>query len=115
MSIYEHASVGRPVVLQEAVTATGNGTVLVIQSKIKNHSFYVTGATGVSAGAVTLEHAPAPDYAGTWQTCAAAVTVAAGTTKVTTLSNTPLVAVRARVSTTVTGTGGSVTVTYIGN
>lgn len=110
--IFEHATVGKPVALQSAAT-TGNGTVVVAQNKIKNHSFYITGSAGVGAGAVTLETAPTPNYAGTWHGLAAAVTVAATTTKLTTISNSPLGAIRARVSTNVTG--GTVDVTYIGS
>lgn len=100
--------------LQDAQT-TGNGTVVVIPPNVSNHTFYIIGTAGVSAGAVTIETAADPDYAGTWQTCAAAVTITAGAVKTVELSNKSYTAVRARISTTVTGTNGNVTVVYIGN
>ena len=105
---------GTPNTLQSATT-TGNGTAVVIPASFRSHTFYITGSAGVSAGAVTIETAPTADYAGTWQTCAAAVTVTAGATKTVELSDKAYAALRARVSTNVTGTNGNVTVTYIGN
>ena len=109
----EHATVGKPIQLQTAASATGNGVQAAAQSKIKNHSFFITGSAGVASGAVTLEAAPTPGYAGTWHPLASAVTVVASTTKLTTVSNTPLAVIRARISTVLVG--GTVDVTYIGS
>lgn len=40
--------------------------VLAIPASIKRHTFYIVGSTGVASGAVTLETADDPDYAGDW-------------------------------------------------
>lgn len=48
-----------------AVT-TGTGNPLALNST-KQASWYVTYSGTVSAGEITIEHAPTTDYAGTWQ------------------------------------------------
>lgn len=93
--------------LQSAAT-TGNGTTVQLNGQGREVTFYLYGAGTVSAGAVRCEEAHDKDYTGTW--------AAIGTPQ-TIVSNAVIVvhatacagAVRARVSTNVTG-GGSVTV-----
>lgn len=122
MTIYRAASRGINITLQDAQAATGNGTPISIPSSIKRHIFYIKGATGVTAGAVSIETAPSPDYAGTWTPLVNAlatpttnpVVVVADTEKIYAYEG-ALAAVRARISTTVSGGASpSVTVEYRG-
>lgn len=96
---------GQQVVMQNAVT-TGNGTVVLVPPCNRYHVFYVYGAAGISAGAVTLETASDPEYASGW--AALVNQLATPTTNpivVTTTQKTyqyigALEAVRARITTT---------------
>jgi len=88
-------------VLQNAQT-TGNGAEADLKGMNKNITLYITGSAGVGAGAVQLETAPTPGYAGTWAAIGSPVTVAASTTKIVQLAGV-LGVVRARISTNVTG------------
>jgi hypothetical protein len=100
--------------LQDAQT-TGNGQPLAIPPSVGRHIFYIVGNGAIGAGAITLETAHDPLYAGTW---AALVNDLATPTPnpVTVVSNAvviytyvgALAAVRARISTTVTTTTVSV-------
>jgi len=87
--------------LQTAAT-TGNGLAYDLQGTIKNLSIYIEGSAGVGAGAVQLETATDPAYAGTWHAIGSPVTVSASTQKLVQLAGV-VGAVRARISTTVTG------------
>lgn len=80
---------------------TGNGTELDCrQFGGRRITAYITGSAGVSAGAVTLETAPEPGYAGTWAPLDTAETVVASTTAIVQADG-PFAVVRARISTTV--------------
>jgi hypothetical protein len=113
---------GVPFIMQAAATS-GNGNVVAVPMSWRNHTFIVTGTGTVSTGAITIETGTDPTLdTGTWALVPA--TGAAGTiaNPVTILSATDLMLTitgifqffRARLSTAVTGAGGSVTVTYIG-
>jgi hypothetical protein len=102
---------GVPVVVQSAVT-TGNGTALAIPPSIGNHKFTIDGSAGIGAGAVQIESASAPDYTGTWNPVGGGpITVPVSSQLEVTFTGI-FTALRARVSTNVTG--GTVTVTYSG-
>ena len=100
--------------LQDDAT-TGDGVAVSVPTagneNVREHMFYITGSTGVTAGAVTLETAPTVDYAGTWGTITTAVTVPAEETTPVSVRGLYL-AVRARISTDVVG--GTVSVVYAG-
>jgi hypothetical protein len=108
---------GVPFLLQDAQT-TGNGNVLAIPPSFRNHTFIIKGNGAIGAGAIQLETADEPDYAGVW----AAIPKPDGTasTPITVVSSADVIFtffgvlnfVRARISTTVTTT--TVTVTYRG-
>ena len=71
-----------------------------------NLTFYVVGGAGVSAGAVTIEESHDPNYAGAWTPIGAAVTVIVGVAAPSRFAGTAK-AVRARITTPLTGgTGG---------
>lgn len=82
-------------------------------STFKELAFYVAWSSGVSAGVVTIESAPNATYTGTWAPLAV-VTYTSGSPKcdLVQVSGTGL-AFRARISTAITG--GTVTVTFLGN
>jgi hypothetical protein len=89
--------------------ATGTSSTLACSTgatKVKTLAIYITGSSGVSSGAVTIETAATAAEAGTWAPLAV-VTVVATTTTVVQWSGT-MAFVRARVTTTVVG--GTVTV-----
>jgi hypothetical protein len=94
--------------LQSAAT-TGNGLELTLNGQGREVTFYIYGTGTVSAGAVQCEECHEAGYTGTWAAVGSAQTVVSGA--VTAVHATGCVgAVRARVSTNVTGAGGSVTV-----
>jgi hypothetical protein len=116
------ASKGLKITIQDAAT-TGNGTHLGIPSSIKHHIFYVRGAAGVTAGAITFETASDPDYTGDWAPLvnhlatptSNPLTVVAEDEEIYVYEGT-LAAVRARISTTISGGASpSVTVNYLGS
>ena len=105
--------------LQTAAT-TGAGVVLAIPPSFQNHSFIITAAAAVSAGAVTVETSNDPNDANTWvaivpdKSIANPLTVSAGADLLIPYSG-RLNFVRARISTTISGGGApSVTVNYLG-
>jgi hypothetical protein len=99
--------------LQNAAT-TGNGVELTLNGSGREVTFYIYGTGTVSAGAVQCEEAHVAGYTGTWATIGTAQTVVSGT--VTVVHATGCAgAVRARISTNVTGAGGSVTVDVFAN
>lgn len=105
---------GVPVTLQDAAT-TGNGTVIAIPDSFRNHKLTIKGVATVSAGAIQPETANAPDYSGTWaQVGGGPITVVSGAEIVYTWTGL-IQFLRARISTTITGSGGSVTVEYEGS
>jgi hypothetical protein len=95
----------------QSAAATGNGEAVELNG-VRQLTAYITGSAGVSAGAVQLEHAPSKDYTGTWAALGAATTVVANTTNAVSVQAT-VKAVRARISTPITG--GTVTVLLVAN
>lgn len=98
-------------VLQNAQT-TGNGNAQDLRGMGREHTIYITGSAGVSAGAVQFETAPTTDYSGTWAAIGSPVTVTASTTAIAQVTGC-FGAVRARISTTVVD--GTVTVELFSN
>lgn len=103
---------GNHVKLLDAVT-TGTSGVVGTNGRGREHVFYIYGAGTVSAGAVTIEEAHSSSYSGTWDAVAAAVTVVSSTVDTVRVTGC-FGALRARVTTDVTG-GGSVSVEYFSN
>lgn len=96
--------------LQTAAT-TGNGVTLAIPSFFNHHTLYIRGNDIPSAGAVQIESADDPDYAGTWAPIGGGpVTVPDG--EVIVQFEGQYQFIRCRVSTTVTS--GTVDVKYTG-
>lgn len=110
---------GVPIDLLVAAT-TGTSAALSIPSSFVNHNFMVKAATGVTAGAVTIETSNDPADAATWAVVPMDYSIANPLTVVGAanllMSHTGLLsAVRARINTTISGGGApSVTVTYYG-
>ncbi len=99
--------------LQEPLSTTGNGNVLAIPNSFHNHKVFIKGSVGISAGAVQLEAADSPDYAGTWaQIGGGPITLVASTELQLDFSGVYQF-IRARYSTNVTG--GTAGVTYVGS
>ncbi|HKQ90165.1 MAG TPA: hypothetical protein VJZ77_05755 [Blastocatellia bacterium] len=90
----------------DAVTA-GTGKAISFQDYDSVH-WLIEGSAGVGAGAVVIESASSPTYAGTWKLIAGPTTVVASAQIGDKSDFPPGHFVRARVSTTVTG--GTVTV-----
>lgn len=99
---------------QNLLTAatTGTGTAYDVLAAAREIKFYVIGSAGVTAGAVTLEEAHDPTYTGTWYPLDTPIDVL-NDGVVTRARSGCFRAVRARVTTTITG--GSVTVKLMGN
>ncbi len=102
--------------MQDAQT-TGNGNILLLRGACSRLTVYIQGNGTISAGAITIEEAyydpNGPVYAGTWSTIGSAVTITSAQTAVHAVGS--FWAVRCRISTTVTGSGGSVSVWAWGN
>lgn len=81
---------------------TGNGAELDLKGSCREHTLYIEGSAGISAGAVQLETAAEPGYTGTWAAIGSAVTVTATAIKIVQFSGV-LGVVRARISTNMTG------------
>lgn len=96
--------------LQDAAT-TGNGAVWDGTNQATQIAVYVDWSAGVSAGAVTIETANSTTYSGTWAPLAVVVNSAASKQDVFHFTG-PLMAVRARVTTTVAG--GTVSCLLVG-
>ena len=110
--------IGTHVKLSSAATS-GNGSVFTCDGEMERLTFYITTDTGVvSAGAITIEEAADPNYAGTWSTMnsdsggQAAITLVQGTTIARHYTGS-FGAVRARYSTSLTG-GATCTVDLFG-
>jgi len=118
LTTYQAAMSGVPLNLITALT-TGTGTPIAIPSSFRHHNFMVTGATGVTSGAVTIETSNDPADSGTW---AAIVPSGSVANPITVLAADLLINysgllnfVRARINTTIAGGGApSVTVVYDG-
>jgi len=105
---------GVPFVLQ-SVKTTGNGEILAIPQSFTVHSFIITAATGVTAGAVQIEKSNDPADANVWDPLTATPTTVVAASDVSIDYIGRLNFVRARISTTISGGGApSVTVTYLG-
>lgn len=119
MAVFPPAAMSGVTYDLQAAATTGGGNILAIPPSFNNHTFMVTAATGVTAGAVTIETSNDPNYAGTWaaivpdKSIANPLTVAVAELLVPYSGR--LNFVRARISTTISGGGApSVTVTYEG-
>lgn len=113
-NIVQSAMRGVPFVLQSLATAlNAAGNVIAIPKSFVHHTITIKGNGTATLGAIQIESANAPDYAGTWGQI--------GGGPITILTDTELIInfegifefIRARVSAAVTG-GGTVTVTYMG-
>lgn len=98
--------------LQDA-QISGNGNVLAIPPSFRNHNFMITGAGTVTTGTVQIETSNDSADSGTWAAIGALTTILSATDLLVTATGI-LNFVRARIVTSVTGAGGSVTVTYLG-
>ncbi len=94
--------------IQSAAT-TGNGTAFDLNGELAKVTFYIKGAGTVSAGEIQIEEAMTTTDAGFWAPLGSPVTVVSGSTETIHFEG-AFLALRARISTTVTGSGGSVTV-----
>ncbi len=114
------AAMSGVVVKQQDAQTTGNGTIVACPPSVRNHTWIVTAAAGVTSGAVIIETSDDPADSGTWavvpmlNSIANPLTVAAGADLMMEHSGI-LNFVRARISTTIAGGGApSVTVNYRG-
>lgn len=118
MTTVQAAMSGVPLDLLTAVT-TGTGVAVAIPSSFRHHNIIVTGASGVTSGAVTIETSNDADDTKVWAVVIMEGSVANPITVTTAdllMTHTGLLnIIRARVSTIVAGGGSpSVTVTYEG-
>lgn len=97
----------------QAAATTGNGNVIAVPSSFRHHNFIVSGTGTISAGAVSLETSNDPNYTGTWVLLTTAITPVSNSLTLFAYSGL-LNFVRARISTGVTGAGGSASVDYEG-
>lgn len=110
MSTQDSAMRGVSYRLQDAATS-GNGLVLAIPSMFREHRLTIQGSAGIGAGAIQLEAANDPAYAGTWQAIGSPVSIVASAQLAVSFEGV-FQFLRARVSTVVVG--GTVTVDYVG-
>lgn len=87
-----------------APVTTGTGTEFQINGGKLLKVFFQSGGTTISAGAIQIEEAYATGYTGTWSPIGSPQTLATTSTQVLVFEG-PFKAIRARVSTTITGTG----------
>ncbi len=111
----------QPNTLISAQTATTASGIMLLYGQCARLTVVVQGAGTIDAGAVTIEEAyydpNGPVYAGTWSVIGspiAGTSVTGGKQLVTHVVGS-FWAVRVRISTTVTGSGGAVTVVAWGN
>lgn len=112
--IYAQSSnLGLRVMLQSAATS-GNGTAVDV-SKAYAVTIYCQSSGTTSAGVITIEEADDPAYAGTWSslTTITASTISGGAAAAIHL-NGVYIAVRARISSTITG-GGTMSCDLLAN
>jgi sucrose-6-phosphate hydrolase SacC (GH32 family) len=96
--------------LQDAATS-GNGAAVDLRGEGSLHVFYVSGTGTITAGAVQFETAKSPDYTGTWSPLGVAVAPVSSQEDAYAFAG-AYRALRARISTAVTG-GGSTTVKLV--
>jgi hypothetical protein len=102
------------VLLQDAATS-GNGVAHDCRGMGREHTFYVRPSAGtISTGKVKIETCHDKDFTGTWAILGSEITLASGVVQIVQVTGC-LRAIRARISTTVTGTGGNVSVSYEAN
>jgi hypothetical protein len=94
------------IIVQDAQT-TGDGTA-IDRRGAPTFTFFVEWSAGTSAGVITIEEAADATYTGTWSSLATVTWAVADSTEAVHLGPAPYGAIRARISTTVTG--GTVTV-----
>lgn len=97
--------------LQDAASATGNGTAYNVDGVAENLVFMFDWSAGGSLGVVSIEEAPDKAYAGTWSVITTVTQAGASQIDVVHVQG-AFRAVRARITTGVTG--GTVTVTLEG-
>src|SRR5215813_8407376 len=102
---YNSAPRGVPVSLQSAAT-TGNGNAVAIPNSFTNHTWKFQSVGTTSGGVITIEEAADPSYTGTWSTLTTvnASDFSGGAEKDVHASGL-LRAVRARISSNITGGG----------
>lgn len=103
----------RRFILQKAASSTGNGTPAKLDGGAREHSIYIQTSAGVSAGAVQLETAEDSAYAGTWAPLGSPVTVPAASSETVVQVTGAFGAIRARISTGISG--GTVSVFLVAN
>ncbi len=86
---------------------------LGIPSSFSQHKISITSGAGVASGAVTVESAPAPDYAGTWSPITSAINAPAASSVIEYNFSGIFNALRARISTVIGG--GTISVEYVGS
>lgn len=89
---------------------TGTGTAQSIVDLGNCHTIYITWGADCTAGGVTIEEAPYPAYAGVWAdigTGEVLLGANAGACVSINVQHKPIAAVRARITTPVTGTGAA--------
>lgn len=95
--------IGAHVKLQSAATS-GTGNAQVLEGKGRECTVYIRGTGTIAGGAVQVEEAHDPNYSGTWAAVGSAQTVVDATVKAVHLTGC-VGAVRARISTNITGGG----------
>ncbi len=106
---------GVPYALQSAAT-TGSGNIVCPPQSFRNHQLIITVPAGVTAGAIQPEASDDSTYTGTWAPIGGGpVTVPSASSQVVVEFTGIYKAIRARISTTVSGGATpSVTVNYLG-
>lgn len=109
MAVYNSLPKGQEVTIFPAAT-TGTGSSYLVPVSDKNPVFSFRGAGTISGGTVLLEEAMDPDYSGTWSVLytLTASNLTGGATQVIHILGS-VRAVRVRVSSNITGAGGSIT------
>lgn len=99
--------------LQSAAT-TGNGIAFALVQTHRYHRVEITCVGTISTGILSLEEAPDVNYSGTWSVIQSVdlTALTAGKTQTVHIIGT-MGAFRARISTNVTGAGGSVTANLV--
>jgi len=85
-----------------------------VPTSFTRHAFIVKTSVGVSAGVITFETAHVPEYTGVWSPVSASsiITVTVADSETIVFFNGLLTAIRARISTVITG--GTISAKYIG-
>lgn len=100
-------------VVDLSAVTTGTGAGVQVNGGKLLKAFFQANGTTISAGGVTIEEAISTEFVGTWSPIGAEQTLTTATTNVLVFQG-PFKALRARVTTAVTGTGSpSVTVRLV--